>query len=951
MKSTSKGVVARQKPLVTTKLRPPRNRGALLQRPKLIDALRQTLSRKLAIIHGPAGFGKTTLAAQWFEELRAKGITTAWLAIDAADNDINRFLAYLVESIRDAASELGDGLREVIEANPRSGVDFVLDSLVADFSIHDKDIVLFLDDWHLINEGPVHDALQLLLTRSPANLHVVVASRTRLKLALTRLRVQGELIEIDAANLRFDLEESKTYLSDTKGIELRSEDLLALWRSTEGWAAALQLASLSLRGTDVHERVLSWASGTATDIGEYLSENVVSKLPPELVDFMVKTSILGRMSGELCEAVTGRADSAAILDDLESQELFLLPLDEDRQWFRYHHMFARFLQRRLKKAHPEAIPPLHLAASNWFGNHGQTLEAVEHALLAGSTERAADLVERDAMPLVEHSYMSSLLNLVNKLPRTALFDRPRLQMAIAWANCLTHRPQESSEALWHVERVAPTLNERSRRVLLGEANVVRACTMVYGDQIAAVDTLVKPCLDNAEGFQPWSVGVAANILAYRYIHTCQFSKVGDLLQWARSYQDRANGLFSGVYGRCFEGISASRAGNLEVARHLFADALKVAENTAGRQSNAARLAGALLGQLYYDENNLGEAERLLNESRFLGFEGGVVDFYLATYLSGCRLKLLKGCETEALALLQEGEDTAQALSLERLAVALACERVRVKLLGGDIRGAEQTLGDVDAKRAFADAASGPGVEIEAHVNMAKARLLCARGSPALAIRVLREQIASAATRGWKQLEWQVRILLSIAMEQHGQTVEAEQLLLSTINEAVPRGMVRPFLDEGQRLIGILDRVRDKARRKSGVEADQLRFNATAQRLLTTSRHPEHGVTGLAGARAHVAELTGREAEVLKLVDQGRSNKEIARTLSISVDTVKWYLKNIFIKLGVSTRTQAMNEARRMNLFGTGDVPTAADSKEGPRQRPSPAVSAAAFSDRQSRPEA
>jgi ATP/maltotriose-dependent transcriptional regulator MalT len=919
MRTSAKGVAARQKPLVITKLRPPRNRGSLIQRPKLIDALRQTLGRKLAIIHGPAGYGKTTLAAQWFEELRASGVTTSWLAIDAADNDINRFLAYLVESIRDAAPELGEGLRDVIEANPRSGVDFVLDSLVADFSIHDGEVVLFIDDWHLINEGPVHDALQLLLTRSPANLHIVVASRTRLKLALTKLRVQGELVEIDAADLRFDLEESKAYILDAKGIELRSDDLMALWRSTEGWAAALQLASLSLRGSDVQERIACWTSGTATDIGEYLSENVVSKLPAELVDFMVKTSILERLSGELCEALTGRSDSAAMLDALESQELFLLPLDEERQWFRYHHMFARFLQRRLKKAHPESLAALHLAASNWLGSHGQTLEAVEHALLAGNTEHAADLVERDAMPLVEHSYMSSLLNLVNKLPRTALFDRPRLQMAIAWANCLTHRPQESTEALWHVERVAPTLDQRQRALLLGEANVVRACTAVYGDQIAAVESMVKPCLDHSAEFQPWSVGVAANILAYRYIHTCQLSKVGDLLQWARSYQDRAQGLFSGVYGRCFEGLAAYRAGNFEIAKHLFADALKVAESTAGRQSNAARLAGALLGQLYYDENNLAEAERLLNESRFLGFEGGVVDFYLATYLCSCRLMLQKGGEAEALALLQEGEDTAQALSLERLAAALACERVRVKLLGGDIRGAEQTLGDVEARRPSADGISGPGDEIQAHINMAKARLLCARGSPALAIRILREQIAAAAASGWKQLEWRARILLATAMEQHGQALEAEQLLLATINEAVPRGMVRPFLDEGQRLVGILDRVRDKARRKTGVDIDQLRFNAIAQRLLTISRHPEHGIAGAATSRAHIAKLTAREAEILKLVDQGRSNKEIARTLSISVDTVKWYLKNIFIKLGVSTRTQAMNEARRMNIFGTGSA--------------------------------
>lgn len=908
--------IARQKPLVTTKMRPPANRGTLIQRPKLIETLRQTLSRKLALIHGPAGFGKTTLAAQWYGQIRESQISAAWLAVDASDNDINRFLAYLVEAVRVADPDIGGGLREVIEANPGSAADFVLDTLANDFSLHDGEFVLFLDDWHLVREPVVHETLQLLLTRSPPNLHVVVTSRSRSGVPLTRLRVQSELVEIDAGDLRFDYEESKTYLTSGKALALPPDDIMALWRSTEGWAAALHLASLSLRESGDHERILQWTSGAANDIGEYLAENVVNNLPADQVSFMLKTSVLERLSGDLCLAVTGQRDSTARLDALEQQELFLLPLDEERQWFRYHHLFARFLQRRLKKQFPEQIPGLHLAASDWFAAHGQTAEAVEHALLGGNTPRAVDLVERDAMALVEHSYMSTLLNLVSKLPRTSLFDRPHLQMAIAWANCLTHRPQESAEALWHVERVAAAAAPTHKALLLGEANVVRACAAVYADQIEGVESLVRPCLDHASEYQPWAVGVAANILAYRHIHTYQFDKVSPLLLWARDYQDRAQGLFSGVYGRCFDGVSAFRSGHLEVAKKSFADAINVAARTAGRQSNSARLASALLGQLLYEENELAEAERLLRESRFLGFEGGVVDFYLATYISSCRLMMHRADEAEALSILQEGEDTARALSLDRLGVAVACERVRVKLGTGDIRGAEQVLGEIDARRYHVG--SGPprdSDQIQACIAVAKARLLCARGTAPLAIAILREQIENAARSGWKIHELSCRILLSIALELDGRSLEAEQSLLATINDAVPRGMVRSFLDEGAQLITILDRVRDKARRRVDSESGLLGFNAIAQRLLTTSRHPQHGIPGNLHSRTRVAELTPRESEVLKLLDQGRSNKEIARSLFISVDTVKWYLKNIFVKLGVSTRTQAINEMRRLNIFG------------------------------------
>lgn len=878
-----------------------------------MEILRQTLTRKLALIHGPAGFGKTTLAAQWYEQLKSSGVGAAWLTIDASDNDLNRFLAYVVEAVRIVEPDIGAGLRDVIEANPGSASDFVIDTLVNDFSLHDGEFVLFVDDWHLVRERPVHDTLQLLLSRIPPNLHLVVTSRVASSVPLTRLRVQDDLVEIDATGLRFDYEESKAYLSEAQA--LPADDIMALWRSTEGWAAALHLASISLRRSGDPERILQWTSGAANDIGEYLAENVVDSLPPDQIDFLLKTSILERLCGDLCLALTGAKDSSARLDSLEQQELFLLPLDEERQWFRYHHLFARFLQRRLKKQLPKAIPGLHLTACEWFSAHGQTAEALDHAIAAEDLQRAVDLIERDAMSLVERSYMSTLLNLVSKLPRTLLFDRPALQMAIAWANTLTHRPQDSEEALWHVERVARSAPLEQRTLLLGEANVVRACTAVYADRIDEVEGLVRPCLDHPASFPPWAVGVAANVLAYRHIHTHQFREVNPLLLWARDFQDRAQGLFSGVYGRCFGGIAAFRSGDLDLARKSFADAIEVAERTAGKQSNAARLASALMGQLLYEANELEGAERLLKESRFLGFEGGVVDFYLATFLSSCRLMMHKGDHAEAESILQEGEDTARALSLDRLGVAVASERVRLKLILGDIRGAEQTLADIDTRR------YGPGSgtvresdEIRAYIDVAKARLLCSRGTPGAAVALLRPQVEMAVRNGWKYQEIASRILLATALELDGQSQVAEQTLLQSINDGVPRGIVRSFLDEGPRVIAIIERVRDRGRRGAADEAGLPGFSLTAQRLLATSRNPQRGLPGTCDSPTRTADLTPRESEVLKLLDQGRSNKEIARGLSISPDTVKWFLKIIFIKLGVSSRTQAINETRRLNLF-------------------------------------
>ena len=240
---------ARPRPLVATKFRPPANRGSLIQRPHLVESLSRTLDCKLALVHGPAGFGKTTLATQWFWQLRGQGISAAWLSVDASDNDLDRFLGYLTEAVRTAEPDIGVGLRETIEANPGSATDFVLDTLAKDLAVHEAPLVLFIDDWHLIRQTSVHEALQLLLARAPVNLHFVVTSRTRGGVPLARLRVQNELIEIDAAALRFDLEESRSYLAMGRSPQLAPDDVAALWRSTEGWAAALQLASLSLRSS------------------------------------------------------------------------------------------------------------------------------------------------------------------------------------------------------------------------------------------------------------------------------------------------------------------------------------------------------------------------------------------------------------------------------------------------------------------------------------------------------------------------------------------------------------------------------------------------------------------------------------------------------------------------------------------------------------------------------
>lgn len=912
------------KSIVWTKLRPPSNRAKLIERPFLIEMLQHTMERSLALLHAPAGFGKTTLAAQWYQALREHSVTTAWLSIDASDNDLQRFLVYLVEAIRAAEPEIGSGLIHVIEANPGNAAEWVIRDLINEFQVYDRDIVLFIDDWHLIHNAEIHEVLGLLLARTPPNFHLAIASRSREGIPVTKLRVRNELVELHAADLRFDFRESTSFLAEAKELELDEEDIRKLWRSTEGWVAALQLASISLRRSRDPESILHWVSGTPNDVGEYLAENVLQTLPNDLVGFMMKTSILDRLSADLCRAVTGEAASASFLDVLERQELFLLPLDEERQWFRYHHLFARFLRRRLEREMPEDVPALHLAASKWLSENKQTSEALDHALAAGATEQAVDLVEADAMSLVQSSFMGSLLGLVSRLPRAQTFRRGTLQMAIAWANCLTHHPAEAEEALARVEDIARGSDAQTAALLLGEANVVRACVAVYADRIDGVDAMVADCLAHSADFPPWVVGVAANILTYAHIHTYQFDKVAPLQAWARSFQDSAQGLFSGMYGRCFSGIAATCVGDLATGRKCFQDALVLARNTAGKQSHAARLAGALLGQVLYESNELEEAEQLLEESRILGFEGGVVDFYNATYVSIARLMALKGEHAKALEILGEGAQTARHLKLPRFAMTVAAEEIRLHLLLGDIAAAQRILADVAARCPVCEPGVGIDAQIWDSIQIAKARILIEQDQAQQAAEILERQASHARASGRLHHELRASVLLALACDLAGRETEAENLLLRVVNDCVPKGFVRSFLDEGPRVIALLERVRERARRGAGSSVG-VEFSLSGNTLISTFRRTDRSAVAVpvhaadeqrAAARLAPADdlLKNREIEILRYLDQGRANKEIARALGISVDTVKWYLKAIFAKLGVTRRGQAIAEARRLKLM-------------------------------------
>jgi serine/threonine-protein kinase PknK len=664
-------------PTPATKYRPSVPTRSLVARSRLTDVLRAGGRRRLILIHAPSGFGKSTLAAQWREELSSDGVAVAWLTVDDDDNNEVWFLAHLLESIRRIRPALAESLAPVLEEHGDDACRYVLTSLIDE--IHEKDdrIAVVIDDWHRVSDSQTSAALGFLLDNGCHHLQIIVTSWSRAGLPLGRLRIHDELIEIDSGALRFDTDEAASLLNDVGGLQLSRGDVQALTTSTDGWAAALQLAALSLRGGGDANNLLRQLSGASDVIHEFLGENVLDTLEPDLREFLLVTSITERTCGGLAAVLAGVANGQAMLEEVEQRGLFLLRIDDEPRWFRFHQMFAEFLRRRLERDRPDRIEQLHRAASAWFAENGYLNEAVDHALAAGDPDRAVDLVEQDETNLLEQSKMTTLLGIVKKLPPQLVVPRPLLQLVIAWANILLQRSALTDGALNRFEAALDRadLSEAARADLRAEADVLRAVAEGFADRIERVDDLVAEAMSRPDTLHPRVPGVAGNLAAFAAICRFDFDAADRLLDWAAPYQEMM-GPFATVYGRCYRGMAARYQLDIPAALENFREAFEIATGV-GPHSHAARLAGSLLGELLYETGDLAEAKRLVDESYLLGSDGGAVDYLAARYVIGARINAAHGDHRCAVECLAAGAKAAVHLRLPRLAARINNERIRL----------------------------------------------------------------------------------------------------------------------------------------------------------------------------------------------------------------------------------------------------------------------------------
>ncbi len=906
-------------PSASTRFQPPTPIGRWLERPRMNALFEQSQGRRLTLIHAPAGFGKSTLAAQWLSEHARRGARTAWLSLDEDDNRPLWFLTHLLECFKRVHTGLAENVAQVIEERPEDAERFLLPVLInAVYEVPESTIIV-LDDWHLIEDPRSRAILAKLLDGAAGKLGLIITSRTTLGLPLPSHRVQDQLVEVDPRALRFDVRESHEFLVGMKGITLSDAEFSELHEKTEGWVAALQLTSLSLRKHADPTALLTELGTRQHGVGEYLAENVLDLIEPRLREFLLRTSVLTRMNTELAELLSDFANAGELIDQALTGDLFLQRLGETGGWYRYHHLFADFLRERLEHEYPGLARELHFRAAQWYAENGLLSLAVDHAILADEHRFAAEVIERSAMRLVEQSRMSTLLTLVEKLAPGEVESRPWLLQAVAWAYCLLHFPEAADRSLRELDaaiEAIPSLSAAERFRLSTESLVVRECLEMYQDRVSDDHRLRFEVLDQADKLDPWTVSVAANVLTFFEINRDRGPEAARLQQWARQHHGNVVGSFSEVYGELFAGLIAFHDLNTALVKHHWERAFRVGKERSGEQSLAARLALGLLGKLHYHLGHLDTAEEMFEEALRVGQRAGVVDFMFPVYESLASIRMDRGDASGAREVLEQGELAGHDLALVRLWSRMATTKARLGL------GAETPSTEPEAS----ERERGFLRDEQIRFDLAIA-LTSPAGTPSEAslIAAAQEMIRRTRAHGNRFQAMRDQVTLAGVLEHRGDHEAASTLLEQVLPGYEASGLIQSLREGGEQVRSIARRIAEcwsddpaQARSRAWLcsvwgSSDQGVFAAEDQPVYRPSGPNEGAASALAPEQ-----FTSREREIIRLLDEGKTNREIGDQLYLGVNTIKWYLRKIFRLLEVSSREECVRRAKRLKVIP--DVP-------------------------------
>ena len=898
-------------PLLETKLHVPKGARGLVPRQRLRERLSAGPGSALTLISAPAGFGKTTLLTEWLAAVPGEGPAAGWLSLDEADNDPSLFWKYVVAALRSVAGkEVGVGALSLLESS-QAPIDAVLTALINDLFAVSDDVILVLDDYHVIEAPEVHDGVVFLLEHLPPRMHVVIASRADPPFSLARWRGVGGLTEIRAADLRFTAEESATYLDGAIGGVLTAQDVATLDQRTEGWIAALQLAALSMQGRDDLRSFIAGFAGDDRYIVDYLVEEVLQRQSEDVRQFLLQSSILDRLSGPLCDAVTGQANGGATLVTLERANLFLVPLDDRRRWYRYHHLFADVLRAHLLDEQADNVAVLHDRASGWFERNGEPAEAIRHALAAGDFDRAANLAELAIRSMAQARQEATMRGWLKMLPAEVVRVRPVLTVGFAGALLLAGEFEGVEGRLRDAERWLSMTESEARaagmvvadeagfRSLPGTIESYRAALALVGGDVQSTVTHARRALELSPAEDHLIRASAAGVLGLAYWAS------GDLEAGFEAYAECVDGLrrvghIADIFG-CSIALADIRRtqGRLRDAMRIYEQALEANEPDRPVVRGTADMYVGM-SELYRERDDLETATELLGRSKGLGEHLGMPQNRYRWLVAMARIREAEGDAGAAVELLDEAERAYVADFFPNVR-PVAAMRARSHLLQGELA---EALAWVRERGLSARDDLSYVREFE-HVTLARVLLALhrtERSEESLqdAVRLLDRLLAEAESGGRTGTVIEILTLQALTHQTHGDMPAALASLGRAVSLAEPEGYVRIFVDEGAPMGSLL--------RALASQGPAGRYSRQILAISSTTDHDRPSKQPL------LDPLSERELDVLRLLGTDLSGPEIARELVVSLNTVRTHQKHIYAKLGVSNRRAAVRQGDELKLL-------------------------------------
>jgi len=912
-------------PILATKLYTPSPRSKIVFRPRLIERLNEGLSAgcKLTILSASAGFGKTTLVSKWCASC---GQPVAWLSLDEGDNDSAQLLTYLIAALQTVAPKIGAGVLSTLQSSQPPSIESILTILLNEIATLQDNFVLVLDDYHVLDSKTVDQVLNFMLEHLPQQMHLVIATREDPHLPLARLRARGQLTELRATDLRFTPSEAAEFLNQVMGLNLSTEDITALEARTEGWIAGLQLAALALQGSHLMQghpdtsRFIQSFTGTHHFILDYLVEEVLQRQPEHVRNFLLQTAILDRLSGPLCDAVTRQEDGRGMLEALERGNLFVIPLDDQRQWYRYHHLFAEVLQAHLREAQPDRVSTLHRRASEWYEQNGFPLDAIHHAFAVEDFERVAKIAELEWPAIHENIQSIKWLGLLKKLPEEIIRARPVLCVNCAWA-LLNAGELEAAEAkmqdaeywlepttITGEKSDAPSIEMvvvdeehfKSLPVLLATARAYHA--QAVGD-ISGTIKYTQRVLDlSPDGYSQWREA------ALSLMGLAQYAS-GNLDAAYRAFSDGLAMLdpYAAISGDFVLAVIKLAQGQLNTALSIYEKALRLVLERGEPMPLGTEDLYSGISELHRERGDLETAAQDLLTGRKLGEQVELPDWQHRWYIAQARLHETKGDLDGALDLLEEAERRFVRTPVPIIR-PIAALKTRIRIAQGKIA---EALDWVLARDISVDDELNYLREFE-HITLA--RVLIARyksdretGSIHEAIGLL-ERLLQAAEEG-KRMGSVIEILalLALAHAAQGDIPLALVSLERALTLAAPEGYVRLFVDEGEAMRLLIEKQSRNRNHPLSGYADKL-LAAFSQPVAPPGSVLIHQKSDM------IEPLSERELEVLRLLRTDLNGPDIAQQLIVSLNTFRTHTKNIYNKLGVNDRRAAIRRAEELDLF-------------------------------------